>query len=397
MTDDLPSATPKKSGYYKSARDEPTNEHSGKTQKELKPTETSKRKKPRLTNTEWREFIGILAIVCWIWSEIIRCYDFLILCFLGAALLLFYAAACHFVFKFFRIKSLLHGLLVWILLTIFTAGVVYQNSRPLPRNSTESNPVEVVKNSATSSQTNQPEPQLAVQILANQLQVNANQFSNQLAQEKAKEDALNKALIEAQSATQPRRITPEQRNKFIAFLSDSHASKISVKVIVGNNDSETENFAEQFREMLDAAGYGKNAPQSLAPPIQNMLWVTNKISAAIPPIGEYSSQGIIYLPGLSLGPPIGNGMQKNVEVVAVISNTNSISPKLWPTFMVMKVTTNIPNGGKIFVYHPTDDPNAVIVGICNALIENGISIGFMPGKGILSGDEVAFFIPQKFY
>lgn len=233
----------------------------------------------------------------------------------------------------------------------------------------------------------------ALAALADKLQFTADKLSQVTSQR----DAANAALIAAQSATEPRKITPAQRNKFIALLSEAHASKISIKVIVGNKDSETEKFAEQFREMLTAAGYGKDAPQSLPPQKVSLIYVTNTITATIPPIGEYSNQDIINLPGLYPMSPSGNWGQKNVEVIAVFSDTNAIVPSLLPAFMAMKATKQNPNGGEVFAYHPTDDPNSIIMGICNALVENGISIGLMPGKGILTDGGVAFFIPQKFY
>jgi hypothetical protein len=152
-----------------------------------------------------------------------------------------------------------------------------------------------------------------------------------------------------------------------------------------------------MREMLTAAGYGKNAPQSLTPPNENIIWVTNQITAAIPPVGAYGNQDVLDFPGLYPMSPDGKWGHKNVEVFAVLSDTNGLSPSLLATFMAMKATPKNPNGGEIFAYHPTDNPNAIIMGICNVLVDNGISIGFMPGKGILSSGGVAFFIPQKLF
>jgi hypothetical protein len=58
-----------------------------------------------------------------------------------ASLFVFYAIACHFVLKFFRIKKFSRGLYLWIILAVLTAGVVYENYRPLPTNIAESQPV----------------------------------------------------------------------------------------------------------------------------------------------------------------------------------------------------------------------------------------------------------------
>lgn len=53
---------------------------------------------------------------------------------------------------------------------------------------------------------------------------------------------------------QARRISIEQEKKFIEILKNS--PKFPVKVFVGTRDGETEDYANEVRTMLDAAGYG---------------------------------------------------------------------------------------------------------------------------------------------
>jgi hypothetical protein len=152
--------------------------------------------------------------------------------------------------------------------------------------------------------------------------------------------------------------------------------------------------------MLNAAGYGMSAPKSLPPPSEIAVYVTNRLVGVIPPFGGYSTEGIKYIPGLFARQPSQNSLQKEPEVFAVMSDVNFIAekpPNNTPSFMVFTASENNPNGGKLFAYHPTDNPDAIVVGICNALIEEGISVGFMSSKGILPDGQAGFFIPQKIY
>jgi hypothetical protein len=205
--------------------------------------------------------------------------------------------------------------------------------------------------------------------------------------------AVNQELIKTRNATSPRRISEKQRRNVITLLSDSKVSKIFLPVVVGNIDSETENFSGQFREMLSAAGYGKDAPLSLPPPQQNIMWVTNAIVAGIPATGKNAFEDVIQRPGLCPFSPTNN----DVDVLALI-DTNTFSPSIPASLMVFKDVhhPDDPSRG-VFAFHPTNDPNAIALGVCQALIEEGISVGFMPANGILPDGQTGFFIPQKFY
>src|ERR1035437_2731673 len=71
---------------------------------------------------------------------------------------------------------------------------------------------------------------------------------------RSKNIALESKLLELKGALQPRRITREQRGRFIELT--KAIPKFPVKVFVGREDSETSNYALQIREMLNSAGFG---------------------------------------------------------------------------------------------------------------------------------------------
>lgn len=380
----FPSVPPQEGGDKNRTNKKASEKRAGNSKKNFVSANRDKRAKPESSTTITGLFIVIIEIaglVLWQMADVFhgwKCDSIhwvSINCFVAGA-----AISAH--------KVLKKPMWVWgsyAAICVLIGFVIFSNSSTNNTNLATSN-------SHETNSTKLEEP-AAVSVLAEKLQ----STSDLLSQVTSQRDEINAKLIAAQSATEARKIKPDQRNKFIALLSDAHASKISIPIIVGNKDGETENFAEQFREMLTAAGYGKDAPKNLPPPKENMIWVTNQIGAAIPPVGAYGNQEIVNYPGLYPASPSGKWGQKNVEVLAVLSDTNGISPSLLATFMAMKATPYNTNGGEVFAYHPTDNPNAIIMGICNALVENGISIGFMPGKGILPDGGVAFFIPQKFY
>jgi hypothetical protein len=69
---------------------------------------------------------------------------------------------------------------------------------------------------------------------------------------------LQSRVLELQNTLQPRRITQEQRDQFIALLKDT--PKIPVRVFMGAYDAETIAYARQIRGLLDDAGYGNGTP-----------------------------------------------------------------------------------------------------------------------------------------
>jgi hypothetical protein len=130
MADILPSATPEKGGDDKTAANATSNEHGGKPKNKLKPRQTRSGK----ASLTWTQIIecGGTGLVFWLWGEIIHCHDISELCFYALALTVFQAGTCHFIFKLFKRFgwSLRLAFSSWIVLTILTWGVVWENSRP---------------------------------------------------------------------------------------------------------------------------------------------------------------------------------------------------------------------------------------------------------------------------
>lgn len=184
-------------------------------------------------------------------------------------------------------------------------------------------------------------------------------------------------------------------------------SKTPIKVIVGKTDSETENFASQFREMLDAAGYGIDAKS-----VPNEAYKTNEIvvtsfepDVGVPPFNiSGKNQELVRIPDFFVS-PTKNG-QKDVDVVAIFSSTNGEigipnSPKgpdaasvmvFYPNPKVIHDTNDMH-----YAYHPTRNPDNILMGVSDVLIASGISVGPLQGRAILNPGEVGFFIPQKIY
>jgi hypothetical protein len=67
----------------------------------------------------------------WIWAEVIRSHDGPVLCLLGAALTLLQADTAHVLYRMFKEFKWSRAFSIgfWIILTAFTWGVVYHNSR----------------------------------------------------------------------------------------------------------------------------------------------------------------------------------------------------------------------------------------------------------------------------
>lgn len=86
--------------------------------------------------------------------------------------------------------------------------------------------------------------------------IESNNLSLQVTVEelRSKNVAPESKVIELKGALQPRRITTQQRDRFIALLKS--IPKFPVKVFVGREDSETSNYALQIRGMLNSAGFG---------------------------------------------------------------------------------------------------------------------------------------------
>jgi hypothetical protein len=183
-----------------------------------------------------------------------------------------------------------------------------------------------------------------------------------------KVEELRSANITLELKLQPRRITAQQRDKFIELLKDS--PKCPVKIIVGREDDETETFARQIRETLDAAGYG-----------------TGK------------DDDITRLPYLSSASPIGGVMDAPIEISFFGTNAEPINAESinWPGLKVIFDKTT----KKVIVAALPNDVNGVPGLIINAFGKIGINPGVESNAASTSSfdlkpGEWCIFIPQKF-
>jgi hypothetical protein len=133
MANDLiPPTTPKDGDKDKPAPNDSGNKYTGQPQNRLQSATPLRGKKSHFTATQLIECGGI-AFILWIWSEIVRCHDAVILCILGLALLPLYGGFCHFIYnliKQFR-WALQLAISVWILLTVLTGIIAWKNSQAL--------------------------------------------------------------------------------------------------------------------------------------------------------------------------------------------------------------------------------------------------------------------------
>jgi hypothetical protein len=119
---------------------------------------------------------------------------------------------------------------------------------------------------------------------------------------RSKNIALESKLIELKGTLQPRRITTQQRDRFIELLKT--IPKFPVKVFVGREDSETHNYALQIREMLNSAGFGtgeddkvrKWGDAELVLPIGNEVGMDSPLVMVL--FGEYGKP--VEWPGLKV-------------------------------------------------------------------------------------------------
>jgi hypothetical protein len=245
-----------------------------------------------------------------------------------------------------------------------------------------------VENPATPSQTPNPEPQVAVQVLADKLEMMASQ-TNQL---KAELDAANKALIAVQSATEPRIIMPQQREKFIKILTNiNNVSKMNIRVIIGSTaDPETMKFADDFRDMLNQAGYGTtNELPELIPNLH--VWASH--------FGANDAEVVMFIADTNeFDRPIARNGVGIGGYTIVDEGTNVESFRLDSTFPY-SVFPMYSGTNAVYCYHYTQNQNDIFRGLMTILVQEiRISVGKTPGSGILKpGESGAFFIPPKLY
>ena len=110
-----------------SAEDTSGGEHGDEPQDYLGP------RKLRLSPFQWCGLAIDVAVTFWIWSDVIGEHGIVPLCLRGIALLFSHGVICYYIFILLKgIKGAhIYSLSVWIILTLLTGGVIYQNTRPI--------------------------------------------------------------------------------------------------------------------------------------------------------------------------------------------------------------------------------------------------------------------------
>ncbi len=128
MDDDLPSATPEKSGNDKPAADTADQNRKKQPKKEVKPLQRkSARKRFGLTQSKWRELFAILLLIPWVWNDFSEAHGFFRVCLLAITLAIAQGIVCS--FWGFNKKTAS----VWILSLLPIAVGFWVNSQPEPR------------------------------------------------------------------------------------------------------------------------------------------------------------------------------------------------------------------------------------------------------------------------
>ncbi|MGA2869954.1 MAG: hypothetical protein ABSF34_12450, partial [Verrucomicrobiota bacterium] len=189
-------------------------------------------------------------------------------------------------------------------------------------------------------------------------------------------EALRKQNNDLENAIPPRTISPSQRETFLeALLGTNNVSpKISIKVVVGDTDPETEDFARAFMGLLAEAGY-------------------------IP-----TNQEIIRVSGFEISQPDLKNEHRIPPVIALFTSLTGgrdIPPPTMAGFgsiaMMIPSVYSIAHGD---TSHPrmsryTENPNDILYGINSVLNFIGIPSGTMSNYGLLKPGEVGFFIPKQ--
>jgi|CZKV01.1.fsa_nt_gi hypothetical protein len=82
----------------------------------------------------WSDIVefGGTGLVFWIWAECIHCKDFKELFLYAAALTVFQAGACHFIYKLLKKRrgAFVFSILLWVVFTFLAWRLVIMNSKP---------------------------------------------------------------------------------------------------------------------------------------------------------------------------------------------------------------------------------------------------------------------------
>jgi hypothetical protein len=178
-----------------------------------------------------------------------------------------------------------------------------------------------------------------------------------------------------QNAVPPRIITPTQRATFIQIVLDPANScpKPSLKILIGDSDLETENFAKSFKRLLADSGYMDEADEIAIKSSMQIRPVGNAENRRRPPLIAIFSSADHSIP-----PP-------NKQVPLTIQ-------MMYPTtFSISRGDTSHPR-----IYRYSDNPNEILHGICSVLHFIGLTPNSMSGFGLLEPGDIGFFIPKQF-
>jgi hypothetical protein len=183
-------------------------------------------------------------------------------------------------------------------------------------------------------------------------------LNKEAADERLKADQLEMQMM-------PRRIYFNERMKFMDLTKG--VNKFPIKIVVGQTDNETENFARDVSDFFESAGFHQN-------------------------------QGVIHVPNsfVRIGVPAGTGYITH-QMVAVYCSTNGESHG---TRGFLIGTNGMMDG---FINDPKE-PYSQFFDFVNNLGESGIDADVMDGrtflidgKPIFQPGEFGIYVPQKVY
>jgi hypothetical protein len=188
----------------------------------------------------------------------------------------------------------------------------------------------------------------------------------------------HEAKLEAE--IQPRRIKPFEREHFIEVLNNTNVAKFHIKVLIGAFDQETMNFAVDFRQMLNDAGYGSNN--------EHVIQI-NPAAFTIRPF--QNDESVPQVMALCWSTNRDTSPLENSPGTVVVIYPTANSPSGWH----MEVPRTQTNTNILHGYLRGGGPNDVLRGVCNVLDEIGINTGYCSGNDVLEPGEIGFFIPQR--
>jgi hypothetical protein len=124
MANGSQSPTPEKTGNNKSAANAPNDKGKADPKQKIKPGNRQIKKWFSLTKTQWKELLGYMILIPWLWYDLLDSHGFLKLCLLAASL----AFAQGLVVSF--LKSRWKAIALWLVSLMPVAIIVCENSKP---------------------------------------------------------------------------------------------------------------------------------------------------------------------------------------------------------------------------------------------------------------------------